>query len=189
MLSKRKLASKPSRSSSGTGTFRLEMQLLDSLREEADHMRTSLNTLVSQILRSHTEYHTYAAKGGMISMPRSLLVTMMAKLDHQEVIKLSEYVAKNELKDTVMIMQGGYTPEAVMRFIESWARTGGFAFRHHVHEGDDKSKTKHSFMMQHDMGDRWSLYFIELFKFAFEQTGTRISFEQSANTLAFDVEF
>ena len=111
-----------SQSSSGTGTFRLDVELLDGLKEEAEQKRTSLNTLVSQVLRSHAEYHTFASKCGMVSMPKTLLMRLMEKLDPQEVIALSEHIAKNELKDTVLLMKSNYTPDAVMDFIESWAR-------------------------------------------------------------------
>jgi hypothetical protein len=192
MASKAKSLSKPGSSlpSSGTGTFRLDNRLLDALKEEAEQKRTSLNTLVMQILMAHAEYHTFASKGGMISMQKTLLMKLMDKLEPQDVIKLSEHVAKNELKDTIMLMKSQYTADAVMNFIESWARVGGYPYRHHVEERDDgKSKVKHSFVMQHDMGERWSLYFVELFRFAFEQTGTKIDFQHTANTTAFEVEF
>lgn len=180
----------PRAQSSGTGTFRLDNQLLDGLKEEAEQKRTSLNTLVSQVLRSHAEFHTFASKGGLVSMPKTLLVRMMESLSEQEVIALSEHIAKNELKDTILLMKGAYTPDTVMDFIESWTRVGGFPFRHHVEPNDDgKSRARHSFVMQHDMGARWSLYFVELFRFAFEQTGVRLSFQHTPNTISFEAEF
>jgi hypothetical protein len=176
--------------STGTGTFRLDSELLEGLKEEAEQKRTSLNTLVTQILRSHSEYHTFSSKGGMISMPKTLLIRIMDKLAQQDVIHLSEHIAKNELKDTILIMKGEYAPDTIMDFIESWARTGGYPYRHHQEDRDNgRSKKKHSFVMQHDMGDRWSLYFVELFRFAFEQTGLKIDFQHTANTISFDVEF
>jgi len=126
----------------------------------------------------------------MISMPKSLLIRLMEKLGEQEVIQLSEHIARNELKDTILLMKSNYAPGSVMDFIESWARVGGLPYRHHVEERDNgRSKKKHSFMMQHDMGDRWSLYLVELFRFAFEQTGVRIDFQHTANTISFEAEF
>lgn len=176
--------------SSGTGTFRLDSDLLDSLKEEAAQQRTSLNTLVSQILRMHAEYHTFAAKGGMVSMPKTLLIRLMDKLREEEVIQLSEHIAKNDLRDTVLMMNNSYSSETVMAFIEAWARVGGYPYKHHVEGGyNGKSKKMHRFVLQHDMGERWSLYFVELFKFAFEQTGTKINFQHTPNTISFEAEF
>ena len=174
----------------GTGTFRLDSDLLDGLKEEAEQKRTSLNTLVTQILRSHAEYHAFASKGGMVSMPKTLLIRLMDKLDEQDVIRLSEHIAKNELKDTIYLMKNTYTSESVMDFIEAWARAGGYPFRHHVENGDNgRLKEVHQFVMQHDMGERWSLYFVELFKYAFEQGGTKINFQHTPNTISFSAEF
>jgi hypothetical protein len=182
--------------STSTGTFRLDSELLNTLKEEASQKRTSLNTLISQVLRSHIEYHTFASKGGMISMPKSLLMRLMEKIDEREVIQLSEHIAKNDLQDTITLMKGKYTPDSIMDFIESWTRVGGYPYRHHIEGGDnnnkdknDKSKKKHMFVIQHDMGERWSLYFIELFRFAFEQAGNKIDFQHTGNTISFQTEF
>jgi hypothetical protein len=45
----------------------------------------------------------------------------------------------------------------------------------------------HSFVIQHDMGEKWSQYFIELYRFAFEQLGIKIDSEHTANTISFKV--
>jgi hypothetical protein len=178
-------------SNTSTGTFRLDSELLDALKEEAEQKRTSLNTLISQVLRLHMEYHTFASKGGMISMPKSLLMRLMERLEEKEVIQLSEHIAKNDLKDTILMMKSEYTAESVMDFIESWTRVGGYPYRHHVESGDNNNNGKperiHNFVIQHDMGERWSLYFVELFRFAFEQTGNKIDFQHTPNTISFQV--
>lgn len=173
--------------SSGTATFRFDSTLLDWLREESEQKRTSLNTLVTQILQSHAEYHTFAAKAGMISMPKALIITLIEKLESQEVIKLSEHIAKNELKDTILLMKSRYAPDTILEFIDSWARVAGFAYRHHTESGEG-SKKKHSIVLQHDMGERWSLYFIELLRFAFKEFDIRVDFQHTANTITLEVE-
>lgn len=175
--------------SSGTATFRFDGKLLNALKEEAEQKRTSLNTLVSQILLIHSEFHTVAAKGGMISMPKSLLVRIIDKLSPQEVIQLSEYVASNDLKDTILLMKNEYSANSILEFIESWARVGGYPYRLHVEDArDSSSRRKHSLVLQHDMGERWSLFFVELFKFAFKQVDRDIHFEHTKNTISFDIE-
>jgi hypothetical protein len=141
---------------------------------------------VSQILLSHAEFHTFASRAGMVSMPKSLLVRLMDRLSPKEVIELSEYVAMNELKDTVLLMKTRYDEKNILEFIEAWARAGGYPYRIHVKDDDGHSKTT-SFVIQHDMGERWSLYFVELFKYAFEQLGTTISFQHTPSTIMFEV--
>lgn len=171
---------------SKTATFRIDNEVLGYLNEESQQKRTSLNTLVSQILLSHAEFHTFASRAGMVSMPKTLLMRLMDKLSQKEVIELSEYIAMNELKDTVLLMKTHYDEMSLLQFIESWARVGGIPYRIHVKDDDGHSKTT-SFVIQHDMGERWSLYFVELFKFAFEQMGRTISFQHTPSTIIFEV--
>src|SRR5215210_8523928 len=49
-------------------TFRLESEILVSLRQEARRKDVSVNTLVSQIARQHTNWHSLAAQAGFISV-------------------------------------------------------------------------------------------------------------------------
>lgn len=258
---------------SGTATFRLGNGVLNALHQEAEQRRTSLNTLVSQVLQSHTEYHTFAARAGMVSMPKSLLISLMDSMSNTQqqqqkeqkqqqdkeekrrkeveeeqkeslILKLSKQnIATNEFKDTVLLMKGRYTRESVIDFIESWARANGFPYRHNTNnnyyltkplksedndddyskdvnadkrddynnnsnytysyfkgnsndEGDDLSTTsnynktnsaRHSFVIQHDMGERWSLYFVELFRFAFEQLGTKVNSNYTPHTFSLEI--
>ena len=232
---------------SGTATFRLGSGVLDELHQEAEQKRTSLNTLVSQVLQSHTEYHTFAARAGMVSVPKSLLISLIdsvrtsqqqdqEKNEEESISRLSkQHIARNEFKDTVLLMKGSYTAESVIDFIESWARANGFPYRHYTNNyrnmpdksednysedvnvvrqkgssnnnnynffkgnsnddsydlsitNDNKIKAaRHSFVIQHDMGERWSLYFVELFKFAFEQLGIKVNSAYTANTISLEM--
>ena len=89
---------------SGNVTLRFDGQTLESLRKEAEQKRISLNTLASQIFKTHTEFSGAAAKAGMVSFPKSLLVRLMDKLSEDEVKRLSEEIAKNEMKDTLLMI-------------------------------------------------------------------------------------
>jgi hypothetical protein len=65
---------------SGNVTLRFDGQTLESLRNEAKQKRISLNTLASQIFKTHVEFSGAAAKAGMVSFPKSLLIRLMDKL-------------------------------------------------------------------------------------------------------------
>ena len=114
---------------------------------------------------------------------RGALDDVGARLSEDEIIKLSEYIAKNEMKDTVLLMKKRYDASAFVDFIESWARVSGFEYRH------DISDRTHSFVIQHDMGKRWSVYIANVFKNAFSDVGTKwADFQSTDNTVTFNVE-
>jgi hypothetical protein len=165
-------------------TLRFDGKTLDSLRKEAEQKRISLNTLASQIFKTHVEFSGAAAKAGMVSFPKNLLVRLMDKLSEDEVRQLSDEIAKNEMKDTLLMIKRSYTIEAFIDLIESWIRISGFSYTHDV-----SGSSTHYFAIQHEMGKRWSIYHAELFKYVFSDLGAKwADFETTDNTVTFNVE-
>lgn len=172
------------RNSSGSVTLRFDNEILNQLRNEANQKRVSLNTLASQIFQSHVEYDTYAAKAGMISFPKSLLIKIMEGLAEQEVEDLSKHIAKNEIKDMTLLLRKEYTLLSFLDTIESWLRVSGFPYRR-----DSTDNRTLVFVIQHDMGKRWSLYFEKLFRYVFEDLKVRkCSFDNTDNSVAFKIQ-
>ncbi len=79
-------------------TLRFRSDILNKLKHEAAQKRISLNTLATQVFTTHAEYDAYASTSGMVSIPKSLLITMMNRLEEEEVKKLSEHIARNDMK-------------------------------------------------------------------------------------------
>jgi hypothetical protein len=168
------------KSLNGSVTFRFDNDILNQLRRESDQKRISLNTLASQIFRSHVEYDMYASKAGMVSFPKSLLVRIMNRLSDQEVDQLSEHIAKNEIKDMTLLVRNQYSLSAFLDMIESWLRVSGFAYRREVTDGGQ------TFVIQHDMGKRWSTYFERLFKYVLQDLDEKKpAFDITDNSVAF----
>lgn len=168
---------------SGNVTLRFDGQVLEQLRNEADQKRISLNTLASQVFKTHAEFTGAAAKAGMVSFPKNLLIRIMDKLSEEEVKQLSQEIAKNEMKDMLFMMKQQYSTAAFVDLIESWIRVSGFPYTH------NQSDNTHSFVIQHDMGKRWSIYHAELFKYVFNDLGAKwADFQITENTVTFNVD-
>jgi hypothetical protein len=168
---------------SGNITLRFDGDVLEQLRNEANQKRVSLNTLASQIFKTHTAFSGAAAKAGMISFPKNLLIRLMNRLPEEEVKQLSQEIVKNEMKDMLLMIKRQYSTEAFIDLIESWIRVCGFPFTH------DQSGNTHNFIIQHDMGKRWSIYLAELFKFVFNDLGAKwADFQTTDNTITFNVD-
>ena len=172
--------------SSGSVTLRFDNEILNQLRNESNQKRISLNTLASQIFQSHVEYDTYASKAGMVSIPKSLLIKLMGGLSEQELEGLSKHIAKNEIKDMTLLLRKEYTLSSFLDTIESWLRVSGFPYRR---DEDITDNHTHTFVIQHDMGKRWSMYFDRLFKYVFEDLKLRkYSFDNTDNSVTFKIQ-
>jgi hypothetical protein len=124
----------------------------------------------------------YASRAGMVSFPKSLLVRLMNRLSEQEVEQLSEYIAKNDLKEMTLLIKNEYNLSAFLDMIESWLRASGIGYRRDV---IDNIQT---FVIQHDMGKRWSTYFEKLIKYAFKDLNEiEPIFNINDNSIAFRI--
>lgn len=111
---------------------------------------------------------------------------MMERLSEDEVEMLSEYVAKNDIKEVTLLLRKEYNLLAFLDMIESWLRISGFPYRRD-RIGTDESIE--SFIIEHDMGNRWSLYFEKLFHHVFEDFDKKKAvFHITDNTITFKVD-
>lgn len=161
-------------------TFRLDNILLNKLSREAEQNDISVNTLVSHIIRMHFDWHSNAAKAGFVTVRRGLLSNLISRLSEKEIIPIAEYIAKNETKDFVLLLRNEYGIESALDVIETWIKISGYPYRHEV------NYTRHSYMIQHDMGKNWSIYMSELYRFLFEEFGLkRVEFDLNNNSFGF----
>ena len=164
-------------------TFRFDSTILNKLHHEAEQKDISVNTLVSHIIRRHIDWHSNAAKAGFVTVRRGLLSNLINRLSEKEISSIAEYIAKNETKDFVLLLRNEYKIESALDVIETWIKMSGYPYRHEV------NYTRHSYVIQHDIGKNWSLYMSELYRFLFEEFGLKkVEFDLNDNSLDFVVD-
>jgi len=165
-------------------TLRMNQKILNRIKKEAKHNRTSVNTLASQVFQDYVDYNALAAKAGMVSFPKSLLVRLMDNLSDKEFEKTAEWIMENEMKDVILLLTNDYDTDSILDMIESWVRISGFTYRH-----DYDSHGRHKFLIQHDMGTRWSLFFEKLFRYTFEDVQQQdVEFEITRDMISFNLD-
>ena len=164
-------------------TLRLDSIILNKLHHEARQNDTSVNTLVNHIIRRHIDWHSNAAKAGFVTVRRGLLIDLINRLSDKEITLLAEYIAKKETKDFVLLLRNEYNIESALDVIETWIKISGHPYRHEV------IYTRHSYVIQHDMGMNWSLYMAQQYRFLFEEFELKkVDFDITDNTLYFVVD-
>jgi hypothetical protein len=164
-------------------TFRLDSTILNKLYHEAEQKDISVNTVVSHIIRRHFDWHSNASKAGFVTVRRGLLSNLINRLPEKEISSIAEYIAKNETKDFVLLLRNEYNIESALDVIETWIKISGYPYRHEV------NYTRHSYMIQHNIGKNWSHYLAELYRFLFEEFGLKgVDFDINQNSLDFIVD-
>jgi predicted DNA-binding ribbon-helix-helix protein len=168
-------------------TFRLESEILVSLRQEARRKDVSVNTLVSQIAKQHTNWHSVAGQAGFISVRKPLLTKLLESQNDEQIRSLARYVALSSDKDFLLMLRRNYNIHSALDMFETWISISGYPYNHHV-EDLDYSNRLHSFIVQHHMGMKWSLYLEERYRIFFEDFEIRnAQFDLTDSTLAFEI--
>jgi hypothetical protein len=164
-------------------TLRLDNGVLARLRKESNDKQISFNTLSNQIFIEHLDWHAHAARAGFISIRKGLITSMLEKMSEQEILRMAEAVARKESKNFILMLRNEYTVTSALDVLETWLKIVGYSYRHEV------GGTEHSYIIQHDMGIKWSLLLSKLFEFIAEDFELpRVNFDASESLLSFRVD-
>ena len=158
-------------------TFRLDSEAVDRLQNEADNREITLNVLVNQVLKRYNEWDAMEIKLGMMPVPKLLLTTIIDKSIsiareagiedveryRDEIIKEAAKIAFDLMKDSVLFMKNKYNLWVVLAVLQEYMKVSGIKSDHRM-EGSGK----HIFVIQHELGENWSLFTKELLSMIFE---------------------
>jgi hypothetical protein len=159
-------------------TFRLDSKVMDELQAEADNREVSLNVLVNQVLKRYSEWDRYENKIGMMPVPKMILSSLIDKaisiarrsgikdIDNyrDEIIKQAAELAFSLMKDSVLFMKKQYNLWVVLSVLEEYMKVSGIKADHNI-----EGSRKHVFIIQHELGENWSLFTKELLALIFEK--------------------
>jgi hypothetical protein len=159
-------------------TFRLDTKIVQELQRDADQGEVSLNVLVNQILRRYVEWDRYERKLNLLPIPKLMLIKMIddtlriakeANISDLEayrnkIARSAAEVALNIMKDSVLFMKKDYNLWSVLDVLRKYMKVAGITSDHSVEHG-----RKHVFVIQHELGENWSLFARELLSLIFTQ--------------------
>ena len=145
-------------------SFRIPKVILDQLRQEAKENQITLNTLVNQIVDSYVNFTSNVPKAGMIPIHRLCLITLLEGYDEEQVKEIAKRFVKAICVETPLLLRGKYDFEAVLESHRSWLKAAGFQYRY----SKDAEKNRHTFIVEHDMGRKFSLFAVEYARRYFE---------------------
>lgn len=163
-------------------TFRLPEDLVEEIQTEAELNDISPNVLVHRILERYTRWDRNSAKGGYIPITKGLVSELFNKIPEKEIVEIAKRIEMKEFEDIALLLRNKFDIESTLDLIEMRAKVSGFPYRYAV------NGKIHSFVIQHDINEKWSLYLASRYKQVFEDLGlTSVKFRTTANTIQFDL--
>ncbi len=173
-------------------TFRLETNTIEELQTEAEFRETSLNVLINQILRRYSNWERYEIKMGMLPIPKIMISSMLDEVIkvgkenginditqfRNSLIKELSQIAFTFLKDSVLLIKKNYNLFTVLEVLEQYMKVVGINSEHRVEEDG-----KHIYVIQHKLGENWSLFIKEFLILLFENLGkVKVEISSTNNT-------
>lgn len=143
-------------------TYRLPANIVEELETEAMQKSISQNVLVKQILEKYVTWDRFGDKIGMIPVPKGILSTLGTEMEGSHINEIIEAVLPL-IKDTVLFMKGSYDLKRCIETLEDYMRASGMKSDHRI-EGE-----LHHFIVQHNLGLKWSFFTEQLLKAIFRQ--------------------
>jgi hypothetical protein len=147
----------PKKETTRSITYRLPAKVVEELETEAMQKNISHNVLVRQILEKYLVWDRFADKIGVIPVPKKILETLGVELEGSEINDIVD-VIKPIIKESVMFMKGKYDLKRAIETLEDYMRASGMNSDHRI-EG-----AIHHFIIQHELGMKWSLFTEQLLK-------------------------
>jgi len=169
-----------SKKKSKTISFRLDPDLIEEIKNDAEHEKINVNALVSKILSNHILWERYERKLGLLPMTKPFVQHAVDQMEGNEIIHLAEEVEKDTFSDILNFMKGDYSVEDFIEILRSWIYVAWM--QHEV----TKSKKGYTFRINHDLGEKWSLYIKTLVTELFHDVvQKRLEVKSTKNTVTF----
>jgi len=162
-------------------SIRIDKKILDKLRRHAKKEGTSLNSTISSVLGFGVTWTIPASKACWVPLPKVSLKAIMERLDDTEIEDIATNQAKNAIRDLIYAMTGKYTVKNLLEIISMRSKAAGFNYQE-IEEGEEIH-----FVMHHDMGIKWSLYFKILYEIVLYDLGCKAKFGLTENTVTYTV--
>ncbi|MGC1131377.1 MAG: hypothetical protein WA941_01035 [Nitrososphaeraceae archaeon] len=176
-------------------TFRLDPNTVDNLQREADQKEISLNVLVNQVLRRYVKWDTFEPKIGMMPVPKIILSTCFNKAilaanesgmnqdeiesHRDEMIKSAAEISFSLIKDSALLMKRTYNLWTVLEILQEYMKVSDMKSDHRIEAGNN-----HVFIIQHELGENWSLFTKVLLNLIFENLASvRPDINTTPNTI------
>ena len=138
-------------------TYRLPVSLVEELETEAMQKNVSHNVLVKQILEKFIQWDRFSDKIGMIPVPKAILESLGVDMEGKDIDEIIN-VLTPIIKKNVMFMKGDYDLKRCIETLEDYMRASGMHSDHRI-EGNI-----HHFIIQHELGMKWSIFTEQLLK-------------------------
>jgi len=138
--------------------------------------------MMNRLLLQAIEWDHVAAKGGFIPFSKAAPVSLIEQIDDKTIVEIGNETGMKIPQDAVLVMRGTYGVKEWSSILKSRAKASGFNYE----EIDDENQT--TYIVQHNMGIKWSKYFASLYETSFRELGCDVQIKITSNTISYAID-
>jgi hypothetical protein len=163
-------------------TFRLDKNILDMLRFEAEEKSSSVNNVAQAVFSMHYKWTASAAKAGMVPVPKQLLSMLLDKLDDEDIPDIAKHFAELRIKDMTLVLRNNYDLTAFLDVLDAWMGVSSVNYSKRMNEKE------YVYTISHDIGGKWSMFLSLLLQMVFKRIGVpEVTFDVTDSTILFAI--
>ena len=167
--------------STETVTFRINRSMINNIKIESENRMISTNDFLNQIFKRFVEWNRYEPIVGMVHIPKPVVIELFNKKSDDEVIQMAQTIGKDTISNTVLLMKGTNDLKTFLIWIEAEMNTHSLHIRHTIEKG------LHKYIIKHDLGYKFSLYYKTIINSIFrELLKDKITFTISSELILFE---
>ena len=161
---------------------RIDVDVKNILEMESELNQTSFNALLNKILRRHVQWDRFTQEIGMIYVNKSAFRNILSKMDDADIKLIASSTCRSSLRDAVIFLKKEMNLQSVVETLDLWFSASGITYRHMPSDKGEK------YIIQHDMGEKYSLYLQTAVSALFSEIGHVLTnVNSSDNNLIFEV--
>jgi len=146
-------------------TLRIDKEMLDDLRLEAEQKMVSINTLTNQILKSYIKWYSPAQRAGIMFVPKCLLIPIIDNFAEYQIENLAEKFRESGYEETLLMLSKEYSLPVILDLFDSWLNVSKLQFDRKFSEGSL------TYIINHGLGRKWSLFLEKVFWYIVQDLG------------------
>jgi len=164
-------------------SIRVPDAIKEQLENESDLNNITLNANVAKILQKHVEWHMYMPDTNFVYASKEFIKNILDNVNEKTVEKIALDICLDQFRDSIEFMQGDVNKTTLLKTLDNYLSSSNLPFRKII--VDDKQR----YIINHNMGKKWSLYFEIIFSALCDEVGYKIQGKKSdSQTISFTLE-
>jgi hypothetical protein len=164
-------------------SFRIDVELLEILFEEANRQGLNANSLMNKILKQYSVHGRHLKRFGAVTMSRAIFSKVIDCCAEDKIKEIARTVGSTDTKDVLRAHGVPVSYNTVLEYLKSIGEfSGWFDSMQHIKD------TRNYMHLRHQLGKKWSIFLAETISTMFKSIlDVEVKTEKFENSVTIEI--